>query len=192
MEQPLDQVRTTERQLVLATFAEQGRAGAAVHALRTRGIPDDNISVVVRHGEPEVTPEEMAALDREAEATGTDVAIGSVAGGLAGFVAGLALFSIPGLGPFLGVGVLAATLGGAALGSAVGERAAHLSTLGVPDERAERYHSALEAGNVIVAITAPDAETVMAAREVLAINGAEEIDVHPYNPGTNELDSDPP
>src|SRR3712207_8802357 len=28
------------------------------------------------------------------------------------------------------------------------------------------------------------------AREVLAINGAEEIDVHPYNPGTNELESD--
>ena len=181
MEQPLDQVRTTEPQLVLATFTSQQQAGAAIHALRGRGVPEQNISVVVRHDTPEVSAEEMAALDREADATGTDVAVGGMAGGLAGFVAGLALFSIPGLGPFLGIGVLAGTLGGAALGSAVGERAAHFTSLGLPNERAEHYRTALGAGHTVVAITAPDAEAVMVAREVLAEHGADEIDVHPVS-----------
>ena len=185
MEQPLDQVKPTEPQLVLAAFDEQTRAGTAVHALRARGVPEENISVVVRHDQPEISAEEMAALEEEAEATGTDVAVGSMAGGLAGFVAGLALFSIPGLGPFLGIGVLVSTLGGAALGSAMGERMAHLTQLGVPHERAEFYHTALEAGHVVVAVTAPDAEAVMVAREVLTINGATEIDVHPFRPGAD-------
>ncbi len=179
MEQPLDQVQTSEPQIVLATFEDQERAGQAVHALRARGVPADNISVAVRHDPPEVSAEEMAALDKEAEETGADVAVGSAAGGLAGFVAGLALFSIPGFGQFLGLGVLAATLSGAAVGSAVGQRLAHFTALGIPEDRAERYGEALGAGHVVVAITAPDAAAVMVAREVLGEQEAEEIDVHP-------------
>ncbi len=179
MDQPLDQVPTTGPQLVLATFEEQEQAGTAVRALRARGVPEQHISLAVRHDAPEVSAQEMAAIDREADATGTDVAVGSMAGGLAGFITGLALFSIPGLGPFLGIGVLAGTLGGAALGSAMGERTAHFTSLGLPRERAERYSAALRAGHVVVAITAPDAEAVMVAREVMGEYGAGEIDVHP-------------
>lgn len=189
MEQPLDHVRTTEPQIVLAMFEDQKVAGEAVQGLRARGIPEQNISVAVRHDSPEVSAEEMAAIDREAEETGADVAVGSMAGGLAGFVAGLALFSIPGLGQFLGIGVLAATLGGAALGSAVGERTAHFHALGLPEERAERYGTALGAGHPVVAVTAPDAEAVMVAREVFGSYGAGEIDVHPLrNTGSGPVD----
>jgi hypothetical protein len=187
MEQSPSDVTPTRPQLVLATFDERTPAAAAVNSLRERGVPDASISVVVRHDTPEISAEEMAALDKQADAIGTDVAVGSMAGGVAGFLTGLALFSIPGLGPFLGIGVLAGTLGGAALGSALGDRVAHLSTLGIPEERASRYHTALESGHVVVAITAPDAQTVMIAREILASNGAEEIDVHPYGLDTSTV-----
>jgi hypothetical protein len=193
MEQPLDQGRTTGPQLVLATFTSQQQAGAAIHALRARGVPEPNISVVVRHDTTEVSAQEMAAIDQEADATGTDVAVGGMAGGLAGFVAGIALFSIPGLGPFLGVGVLAGTLGGAALGSAVGERIAHahFTSLGLSEERAEHYQAALGAGHPVVAVTAPDAEAVMVAREVLGEHGAGEIDVHPAPPDDGASEAAP-
>ena len=177
---------TMEPQIVLATFADHERAGAAVKELRTRGVAEEEISVAVRHDRTEVSADELAALDREAEAVGTDVAVGSMAGGLAGFVAGLALFSIPGLGPFLGIGVLASTLGGAALGSVVGERASHFTALGVPQERADLYHGALAAGHVVVAITTNDSETVTLAHEALARHGAEEIDVHPFTGGMDQ------
>ena len=186
MHQPLDHGAMADTQIVLATFMDPERAGAAVNALRAQGVAEENISVAVRHDARDISAEEMAAIDREAEAVGTDVAVGSVAGGLAGFVAGLALFSIPGLGPFLGVGVLAGTLGGAALGSAVGERASHFTALGVPQERADLYHGALAAGHVVVALTTNDRETVMLAREALTLNGAEEIDVHPYRPEVDD------
>jgi hypothetical protein len=184
MQAPLNQEHTGP-QIVLATFEDQGRAGTAMEALRARGIPEGDVSVAVRHDNPEVSAEEMAELDAEADATGTDVALGGVAGGLAGFVAGLALFSIPGLGPFLGIGVLAGTLSGTALGSAIGGHIGQLNKLGIPPETAERYGTALEAGHVVLAVTASDATVAATAQEVLTINGAESIDVHPYVLGTD-------
>lgn len=168
------------RQIVIATFGDRAHATAAVEALQAQGIPPETISVVVRHDAVEVGAAEMAELDRESEAVGTDVAIGGTAGGVVGFLAGLALFSIPGLGPFLGVGVLATTLGGAVLGSAAGQRTAEFSALGLPEDRAERYSGALESGQVILALTAEDVQTAKVAHGVLEASGAQDVDVHPY------------
>lgn len=166
-------------QLVMAIFTEQKRAEAAVQALLQQGFSNDQLSVLLRHDDVTISPAEAVAMDREAEATGTAVAFGGTVGGLAGLLGGLAMFSIPGLGPLFGVGVLATTLGGAALGSAAGERAVHFGHIGVPDERSGRYSTALEAGEVVLAVSAADAQQVMKSREVLALQQADEIDVFP-------------
>ncbi len=171
------------QQIVIATFGDQSHARAAVEALRAQGIPPETISAVVRHTTTEVAEAEMDEIDRESEAVGTDVAVGGAAGGVVGFLAGLALFSIPGLGPFLGAGVLATTLGGTVLGSAAGQRTAHFNALGLPHERAERYSGALEAGNLIVAVTGVDERTAKIAHDSLTASGAEDVDMHPYRAG---------
>jgi uncharacterized membrane protein len=165
-------------QLVLAVFDDRAQAEAAVRALHERGFTSERISVLFRH-DVEISAAEAVALDREAESTSTAVALGSTVGGLAGLLGGLAAFSIPGIGPLLGVGVLATTLGGAALGAVAGERATHFKELGVPDDRSERYGAALESGGVVLAISAHSADEVMQARETLATQRADEIDVHP-------------
>ena len=170
-------------QVVLAIFDDRARAEAAVQALSERGITRDQLSVLFRHDDVNITSEEMVALDREAEATGTAVAFGGTVGGLAGLLGGLAVFSIPGIGPFLGVGVLATTIGGAALGAAAGERATHFKEFGMPDERSSRYGQALETGSVVLAVSARNAEEVMAAREALALQQADEIDVYVQRQG---------
>lgn len=172
-----------EPQTIMAIFTERGRAESAVSGLRQRGIPEDRISLLVRHDDITVTPEEAVAIDREAESAGTAVALGGTVGGLAGLLGGLAMFSIPGIGPFLGVGVLATTIGGAALGSAAGERAAHFGRLGLSAERSSRYGSALETGEVVIAVDAQTSAEVMASREVLALQQAAEIDVLPRQRG---------
>lgn len=168
------------RQIIIATFGDQAHATKAVEELQAQGIPPETISAVVRHDTTEVSSAEMAEIDRESNAVGTDVAVGGTAGGVVGFLAGLALFSIPGLGPFLGVGVLATTLGGAVLGSAAGQRTAEFGALGLPEDRAERYTGALEAGHVVVALTTDEPRTVKVAHDILSANGAEDIDIHPY------------
>ncbi len=179
MDTPDVTLRPDDAQLVLAIFTDRARAEAAVQALQQRGLADDQISVLFRHDDVTVSAEEAVAIDREAESTGTAVAVGGTVGGLAGLVGGLAMFSIPGLGPFFGVGVLATTIAGAALGSAAGERAAHFQQLGLPEERSARYSTALEAGEIVLAVQANNAQDVIASREVLAVHGADEIDVLP-------------
>lgn len=174
-----DDTMTTEPQVVLAIFDDRGHAEAAVRELQARGIPNERLSVLARHDDTTITPEQMVELDREAEATGTAVALGGTVGGLAGLLGGLAVFSIPGIGPLLGAGVLATTIGGAALGAAAGERATHFRELGLPDDRSTRYGTALESGSVIVAVHAQGADDVMVARETLALHKADEIDVQP-------------
>ncbi len=166
-------------QLVLSIFTDRARAEAAVQALQQRGLANDQISVLFRHDDVTVSPEAAVAIDREAEATGTGVALGGAVGGLAGLIGGLAMFSIPGLGPLFGVGVLATTIGGAALGSAAGERAAHFGTLGLPPERTGRYGAAIETGEVVLAVQTDNAQDVMTSREVLALHQADEIDLLP-------------
>lgn len=188
MPQPSNQDRTAKSQIIVATFNNQNNADAAVQALREHNISEADISVAMR--DPDTTAEEMAEMDTAADATGTDVAIGSAAGGLLGFAAGLALFSIPGLGPFLGAGVLAATLGGAALGSAIGERTGHLTALGLPEERAEYFHEALASGQIIVAVIATDPTTLETAQQLLAANGAEDVDVYPYQAPEQSISPD--
>jgi hypothetical protein len=165
-------------QTVFAIFREREEAGAAIGALQQQGFPPEQISAALRHDQAEVTPEEIEIIDQEAEATGAGVAVGGTAGGLVGFLGGLALSAIPGIGPFFGLGVLVTTLGGAAVGSALGERLAELGQLGVPEERTHRYGEALEAGHVMVAVSANDADEVIRAREALALHHADEIEVY--------------
>lgn len=176
---------SNQPQLVLAIFDDRAHAETAVRALHERGFVPDNISVLLRHDDVTISPEEAVALDREAESTSTAVAFGSTVGGLAGLLGGLAAFSIPGVGLLLGAGVLATTIGGAALGAMAGERATHFKELGVPEDRSERYGTALESGSVVLAVSAHSADEVMQAREVLALHQAAEIDVHaqPANMG---------
>lgn len=167
-------------QLALAIFDAPDRAAAAIRALQSDGFPDDRLSVLARHRDStEITPEEAVALEREAEATSTSVALGSTVGGLAGLLGGLAIFAVPGIGPLFGAGVLATTIGGAVLGAAAGERAAHFRELGLPEHRSERYQRALESEEIIVAVEARNGSEAMRAREILALHEALEIDVHP-------------
>jgi hypothetical protein len=85
----------------------------------------------------------------------------------------------------LGIGVLTTTFGGAALGAALGERWAqeHFEGLGVHPERASRYGAALEAGQIVVAVSARSTDEVLQAREALALHQADEIDVHAVKSG---------
>lgn len=174
------QTMADQPQLVLAIFNDRSQAETAVRTLQDRGVARDHISVLLRHDDATVTPAELTAMEREADEVGADVAVGGAVGGLAGLLGGLALFSIPGLGPFLGTGVLVSTLGGAALGSVVGERWAHshFGSFGVPEEQSGRYGAALAAGHVVLSVSARNADEVMRAREALMLHEAEHVEVY--------------
>jgi len=96
-------------------FDNAGQAQAAIEQLRAAGIPSDQISLAMRDSAAATTVAEESGV-------GTGVATGAVGGGilggLAGLLAGIGALAIPGIGPLVAAGPLAATLLGAGIGAA--------------------------------------------------------------------------
>ncbi|MDQ2884529.1 MAG: general stress protein [Chloroflexota bacterium] len=114
---------------------------------------------------------EPAATDEPGflEERGTSIITGSVIGGTLGAVAAML---IPGIGPILAGGLLAATFGGAAIGGIAGG----FLSMGLPEHRARYYEQQFQAGHIIVTVKAGDRQ--QQALNTLRHYGALEVEAH--------------
>ena len=116
------------------------------------------------------------------EAAGQDAGVGAGVGGVVGLLIGLGALAIPGIGPVLAAGPLAAALGvtvgstitGAAIGAAAGGILGALTHLGVPNDQAEYYAEGVRRGGTLVAVSTSDND---AQKAVDIMNGAGAIDI---------------
>src|ERR1700731_5285355 len=100
-------------------------AQKAVSALEAGGVSHSDISIVANNSDNwydsgNKVDRDHDGVDDRAEGAGTGAGIGAGVGGAAGLLAGLGLMAIPGLGPVVAAGWLAATLVGAVAGAAGG------------------------------------------------------------------------
>ena len=101
---------------------------------------------------------------------------GAAVGGVLGLVAGVASLTIPGLGPLIAAGPIAAALGGAGIGAAAGGLIGALSNLGVPEEEAHYYAEGVQRGGTLVTLHAHSDDVADCAAEVMRRHGAVDID----------------
>jgi uncharacterized protein (TIGR02271 family) len=85
-------------------------------------------------------------MDETAKGAG----IGAAIGGLGGLLLGLGALAIPGIGPVIAAGPLAAALAGAGIGAVTGGIIGALIDLGVPEESAHMYAESVRRGNALV------------------------------------------
>jgi len=83
---------------------------------------------------------------------------GAALGGLAGLLVGLGALAIPGVGPIIAAGPIAAALGGAGIGAVAGGLIGTLTDLGVPETEARYYDEGVRRGGTLVAVKADDNE----------------------------------
>jgi hypothetical protein len=99
-------------------------AQKAVQGLEAAGVPHADISIVANNSDNwyggNKVDRDHDGVDDRAEGAGKGAGIGAGLGGAAGLLAGLGLLAIPGLGPVVAAGWLAATAVGAAAGAATG------------------------------------------------------------------------
>jgi hypothetical protein len=157
--------------LVIALFDSPDAAGRAARALRALGVPPDRVSIVAR------THDEEGALARAADASpGSEIEDSRPASRLgelgAHLIAAVALL-LPGIGPIVADGPLAAGLGEAA-GHLAGGVARALERAGLSGGEAEAWEGEVARGGVLVgAHTTPiDVATV---RDHLAGAGASRV-----------------
>lgn len=129
---------------IVRLYDRESDAVAAVTELRGAGVPEHDISLVIRG-------DRVGAAAKGAE-------IGALVGGLAGLITGLGLVAIPGIGPAIATGWLYATITGAATGAFAGGAIGVLSEAGVSGEEAHEIAEALRRGASLVAARVPETE----------------------------------
>lgn len=154
--------------LVLALFDRPAEAAAAARELRGLGVTQERVSIVAR------SHDEEGVLARAADASpGSEIEDSRPASRLgelsAHLLATIALV-MPGIGPIVADGPLAAGLGEAA-GHVAGGIARTLRHAGLDRAEAARWESRIEQGAILVGAHV-DVATAPQAREVLSRNGA--------------------
>ena len=135
-------------QTVTGLYDNYANARAAVNALEDAGISSSNISIVGREGE---TNKSYAG-----EGAATGARVGAVVGGTGGLLAGLGMLAIPGVGPVVAAGWLAATAAGAAAGAVAGGAAGgiigSMTNAGVDEDDAHVYAEGVRRGSTLVSV----------------------------------------
>jgi hypothetical protein len=100
---------------------------------------------------------------------------GAAMGGLGGLVVGLTVLTVPGVGPVLAGGLLAAALTGAGVGAITGGMVGALTEVGIPKEHVHYYSKELRRGGVLVVVATTDA---MAELALTLLSHHHPLDLH--------------
>jgi len=144
---------------VTGLFDTVSDAQRAAKELLDRGIPRKDMSMVA----PDVSDPNTQQHTMSTGAVG-----GSMVGGAIGLLVGAGLLVIPGIGPVLAIGPLAAAIGtisaavgstalGAGVGASVGGLAGSLIGTGMPEEKAHIYAEGVRRGGVLLTVSADSA-----------------------------------
>ncbi len=150
---------------VTGLFDDYSDASAAVSALESAGVPSKDISIVSNNAD-----NRHADTSNATEGAGTGAGIGAAVGGAGGLLTGLGLMAIPGVGPVVAAGWLAATavgaVAGAVAGGATGGIIGALTSSGVSEDDAHVYAEGVRRGGSLVTAKvddalAPEAEVIL-------------------------------
>ncbi len=163
---------------VLGVFNDTMQAEKAADDLQRKGFSKNEISIVAREsssgGGDRRGRDSRFRDDMEA---GSDISggitTGGTIGGVAGLLAGVGALAVPGIGPIVAAGPIAAALSGAVTGGIAGG----LIDWGIPEDTGERYEQRVKEGKV-VAMIRTDERKVSEAADIFRRHGAKEVETH--------------
>jgi len=159
---------------VICIATSEAQAARIVDSLKQEGFSNNDISALFpdRTGTRDFAHEKGT---KAPEGAATGAGSGAVLGGALGWLAGIGALAIPGLGPFVAAGPIAAALSGAAVGGAVGGIAGALIGLGIPEYEAKRYEGKVKEGGILISVHTEDSQEAKVAKEIFERVGAEDI-----------------
>lgn len=158
--------------LVYGIYPAYSSLENAVNELKLAGFSNTDISVLF----PESTGTKAFAGEHGASApAATGAGSGAILGGALGWLAGIGLLVIPGLGPFVAAGPIMAAIAGAGSGAVVGGIAGALIGMGIPEDSAKIYEDHIQRGGILCSVHAQDFSSAATAREIMERTGATNI-----------------
>lgn len=167
---------------IVGSFDSFEEAQEVFRDLQQSGFSRDDISIIgnnasgkVKSTAGDLPADAPATLSDTGSGAATGAAAGGVLGGAAGLVVGLMGLAIPGIGPIVAAGPLAAALAGAGVGAVAGGLIGGLTGAGVSEDDANYYAEAVRRGGALVTVRADDARADEAAR-IMRSHGAVDIE----------------
>ena len=144
---------TTKRSHYVGVFDDRNDAELAARELREKGFKDDQIGYAWRDDQGKTKHEGNKSGELAASGAGTGVVLGGIIGAAAALL-------IPGIGPVVSGGLLAAALAGGATGAVAGAAAGGITGallgLGIPDVEAKYYDQQFREGRTLMTVRADD------------------------------------
>jgi hypothetical protein len=159
---------------VYGIYASRQDAEMAIDSMRNSGFLAEDISVLFpdNEGTKDIGHEKHTKAPEKATA---GAAIAGIAGGALGWLAGLGVLAIPGLGAFVAAGPIMAALAGLGAGTVVGGLAGALVGMGIPEYEAKRYEGRIRNGGILLSVHCGDSIMVNRAKDMLRHTGAQDI-----------------
>jgi len=147
----------------VGTFKNRRDVEAALQDLKNSNIDMDRVSLIARHVDEVEGAEDVGKRGNEAkEGAAAGATAGTVLGGIGGFLVGVGVLAVPGVGPILaagaGIPALASTLAGAGIGAATGGIVGALVGAGIPEDRAREYSDRVKAGEYLLMINGTETD----------------------------------
>jgi len=165
-------------QSVVGVYATMTGAEGAVRKLGQGGFPMRQVSVVAKDLESE---KQVHGYVTAGDVAKHGAASGGWVGGLFGLLVGAAFVWVPGFGPLLVAGPLAAALLGSiegfVAGAAGGAALGALAGWGISKQHILKYEETVKGGKYLV-IAHGSAAEVGKARDILEATGPEKLDLH--------------
>ena len=166
-----DIVKRVSHPLVLALFGDRYVAATAARALRELGVDRADLSIVAR------THDDEGVLARDVGGTPgveiEDSRLGWLLGELSGHILAAIAIVMPGIGPIVTAGPLAADLG-EAVGHATGSLSSTLEKAGLSKAQASAWQTRIEQGMVLLGVHAQPDQSLR-VRQALEQAGADEV-----------------
>jgi len=163
---------------IVALYDHYQDASQAVGDIVATGVSHAKISLLANNlsgdhpalvSNPAVAAEDFAAKDEAQPAAVTGAELGISVGGVVGVLLGASALLIPGIGPLVAVGALAAA--GGVIGGAVGMLTEH----GISHADSHLYAEGLKRGGTLVTVVA-DQSQLDAIRQIFKTHGAVDIE----------------
>ena len=147
--------------------ATASQTDTLVRNLQTAGFSSNDISVLMadKSGTKDFAHEHNT---KAPEGTAAGAGTGAVLGGTLGWLAGIGMLAIPGLGPFIAAGPIMAALSGAAIGGTVGGLTGALIGMGIPEIEAKKYEGRVKSGSSLISVQSDDSDETARAKKSLS------------------------
>ena len=145
---------------ITALYDDKTAAQGAVNELVSNGFDKEQISLVSQAEDKEApapTTNLKSTDTSDTKAIVQDAGIGAAVGGVGGLIIGLAALAIPGIGPIVAAGPIAAALAGLGVGAATGGLVGAMQDVGLSYEQLEYYAEGVRRGHTLVTVHADEA-----------------------------------